>query len=165
MREKVILSIFVVLLFGSAIEAQKQYFPPGALDSNTSSDQFLSKWYSKQLRALDEPSLWLLSKTKKEEAYRFLWLRTFHRPVGIRIDVNADGTSRLTTKMTSGAGGYNPGHLVLNSTSSLTKEQTSLFLKRIKEQQFWELAPTRESGGDDGAQWILEGVNDGKYHI
>ena len=165
MRKRLLLSLFVLLLCGSVGRAQRQYFPPGALDSSPRSDQLLSDWYSKQLRALDEPSLWSLSKTQNEEAYRFLWLRTFHHPVAIRIDVNADGTSQVISKMTSGAGGYDPGQLVLNSKSLLTKDQTDSFLGKIKEHQFWQLPTKRESGGLDGAQWILEGVKDGKYHI
>ena len=165
MRKWFLLIVFVLLLFGSAIKAQHRYFPTGALDSSPGTDQFLSKWYSKQLTALDEPSIWLLSKNHKEETYRFLWLRTFHHPVAIRIDVNADGASWLTIKMTSGAGGYDPGHLLRNSKLLLTKEQTDVFLRKLKENQFWELAPTRESDGNDGAQWILEGAKDGKYHI
>jgi hypothetical protein len=165
MSKQLLLYVFVISLCGSAGRAQHQYFPPGALDSFPRSNQFLSDWYSKQLKALDEPSLWSLSKTQKEQAYRFLWLRTFHRPVAVRIEVNADGTSRLTTKMASGAGGYDPGQLVLNSKSLVTKEQTDSFLGKITGLLFWELAPTREPGGVDGAQWILEGVKDGKYHI
>jgi hypothetical protein len=85
--------------------------------------------------------------------------------VAIRIDVNADGTSQLISKMTSGAGGYEPGQLVLNSKTLLTKVQTDSFLGKIKEHQFWQLAAKREPGGLDGAQWILEGVKEGKYHI
>jgi len=85
--------------------------------------------------------------------------------VAIRIDVNTDGTSQLTTKMTSGAGGYDPGHLVQNSKSLLTKEQTSFLLEKIKEHQFWKLASAREPGGADGAEWILEGVKNGMYHV
>jgi hypothetical protein len=59
-------------------------------------------------------------------------------PVAVRIDVNGDGTSRLTTKIASGAGGYAPGHLVQNDTSALTKEQADWFLGKIHENKFWE---------------------------
>jgi hypothetical protein len=146
--------------------AQSQYFPPGALGDLPRSDQFLAEWYSKQLKALDEPSLWSLSKTRNEHSYRFLWLRTFHHPVAVRIDVNADGSSRLTTKMASGTGGYNPGQLVQSDKSALTKERTDWFLGKIEESKFWELAPVDNSRtGMDGAEWIIEGVKNGNYHI
>lgn len=146
--------------------AQSRYFPPGSLDDSPRADQFLYEWYSTQLQALDEPSLWSLSQTQKEQSYRFLWLRTFHHPMAIRIDMNVDGTSRLTTKLTSGAGGYGPGRLVQNDTSTLTKEQTDWFLGKIQEPKFWELAAFDKSRiGLDGAQWIVEGAKNGNYHI
>jgi hypothetical protein len=165
-RERFHIILLVLLSFGAVSMAQSRYFPPASLDDSPRADQFLYEWYSKQLKALDEPSLWDLSKTQKEQSYRFLWLRTFHHAVAIRIDVNADGTSRLTTKMTSGAGGYDPGHLVQNDTSTLTRERTDWFLRKIQENKFWELAPLDKSGiGLDGAQWIIEGVKDGNYRI
>jgi len=165
-RERFHTSVLVFLLFGATSMAQSRYFPPGSLDDSPRGDQFLYEWYSKQLKALDEPSLWTLSKTQKEQSYRFLWLRTFHHPVSVRIDVNGDGTSRLTTKIASGAGGYAPGHLVQNDTSALTKEQTDWFLGKIQENKFWELAPLDKSRlGTDGAQWIIEGVKNGNYRI
>lgn len=143
---------------------QTRYFPPRSLDEDARGDEFLSQWYSDELRTLDEPSLWELSKSKKEESYRFLWLRTFHHPIAVRIDIKADGSSQLTVKMTSGTGGFRPGHLVRNSKSFLTKEQTDSFLEKIKQHKFWELTPTREPGGNDGAEWILEGIKNGTYH-
>jgi hypothetical protein len=146
--------------------AQSRYFPTGSLDDSPRGDQFLYEWYSTQLKAFGEQSLWTLSKTQKEQSYRFLWLRTFHHPIAIRIVVNADGTSRLTTKMTSGAGGYGPGQLVQNETSAQTKERTDWFLGKIHENKFWELALFDKSRmGLDGAQWIIEGVKNGNYHI
>ncbi len=136
------------------------------MDDSPRLDHFCSDWYSKQLKALDEPSLWSRSKTQKEQSYRLLWLRTFHCPVVIRIDVSADGTSRLTLKMTDGTGGYAPGHLVLNDTSTLTREQTGWFLGEIEENNFWKLAAIDQSRmGLDGAQWIIEAVKNGSYHI
>ena len=84
----------------------------------------------------------------------------------IRIDVSADGTSRLTTKMTSGAGGYGPGQILHNRTSTLTREQTEWFLGKIEDNKFWRLSAVDKTRmGLDGAQWIIEGVKDGNYHI
>ncbi len=166
MGKRTCLSALFFLLYGAGSFAQSEYFPSGSLSEYVESDRFCARWYTEQLKALREPSLWLLSKTQKEQSYRFLWLRSFHHPVAIRIDVQPDGTSRLTTKITSGAGGYKPGHLLQDEKSTLTKEQTELFLRRIKENKFWDLEGIeKSSGGCDGAQWIIEGVNDGKYRV
>jgi hypothetical protein len=143
------------MLLASVTKAQVKYFPP----------DFHDNWYAPHLSALSEPSLWESSKTRKTQSYRFLWLRTFHHPISIRIDVNSDGTALLTTKMTSGAGGYKPGKLIQNETRTFTSEQTNWFLGKIEAHSFWKLPSTQEDRGVDGAQWIIEGVRNGTYHI
>jgi hypothetical protein len=166
MIRRFLLGIFALQLFASAGASQSRYFPPGSLGADSREDQFVYSWYSKQLKALDEPSLWALSKTEVGQSYRFLWLRTFHHPAAIRIDVNGDGTSQLTSKMCSGAGGYDPGHLIRNDKITLTKEQTDWFLGKIEENGFWKLASADTSApGNDGSQWVIEGVKDGNYHL
>jgi hypothetical protein len=147
---------------------QVKYFPAGVLSNNKRGDQFKSEWYSKQLQALEEPSLWELSKgpTPVKESYRFLWLRTFHQPVAIRVDMVENGTARLTVKMANGAGGYAPGKLIQNETLTLTKERTDRFLTLIEKNAFWKLPTLEESKmGCDGAQWVIEGVKGGTYHL
>lgn len=122
--------------------------------------------YTRYLTVLDEPSLWLLSRNQSSEAYRFLWLRTFHQPVVIRVAVNSDGTSRLTMKVTNGTGGYDPGRLVKSEIYALTRATTDLFLKSLEDNRLWQLASVdRSLIGADGAAWVIEAVKDGKYHV
>src|SRR5438034_8332234 len=97
------------------------------------------EWYSKFLTAMNEPSLWEESQTKKTQGYRFLWLRSFHHPVSIRLDISKDGTAVLTTKISNGAGGYEPGRLINNRTQRLGHDQTQRVLNRIEEFKFWTL--------------------------
>jgi hypothetical protein len=176
MRHLLSVAVTGFLFLCPAKASQTDYFPSGTLDDTAQSSLFKEQWYSDQLRAFKEPSLWELSKTQKSQTYRFLWLRSFHRPISVRLDIHEDGTGLLTTKATDGQGGSKPGGLVLNKTRILTKEQTNWALDRIKEVGFWGL-PTYEKPkesvgpngertvqiGVDGAQWILEGVKDGKY--
>jgi hypothetical protein len=178
MRQLLSVAVTAFLFLCPAKASQTDYFPPGTLDDTAQSSHFKEQWYSDQLQALKELSLWELSKTQKTQTYRFLWLRTFHRPISVRLDIHQDGTALLTTKATDGQGGYKPGRLVLGKTRALTKEQTSWALDRIKEVGYWGL-PTYEKPkegvgpngektvqiGLDGAQWILEGVKNGKYQV
>ena len=155
MRRATCLVFLTVILLASVTKAQVKYFPP----------DFPANWYTQHLSALNESSLWESSQTQKTQSYRFLWLRTFHHPIVVRIDVNANGTSLLTTKMTSGAGGYKPGKLILNERRTLTSEQTNWFLGKIEVHNFWKLPSIQEDRGVDGAQWIIEGARNGTYHI
>jgi hypothetical protein len=92
--------------------------------------------------------------------------RSFDQPIAVRVDVNADGTSRLTIKMATGAGGYAAGKLVRSDTYKLTREKTVWFLGKIEENKFWELPSVDRSRiGADGAAWVIEGVKNGSYHV
>jgi hypothetical protein len=154
----------LLLIILSAVQASAQYFPNKSVDSR--GGEFKNHWYSTQLRALQEPSLFLSAKDPSAESYRFLWLRTFHHPIAIRLDARPDGTSVLTTKVASGAGGYQPGDLSENSSQVLSKEQTDAFRSCLNKLHFWQAPnPVNDQRGTDGSQWIIEGVKHGKYHV
>jgi hypothetical protein len=158
----------LLLLCGlGAAFAQEPYFPQGVLEDNAQGDSFRSSWYSKHLKAFEEPSLLQKSKGSSAQSYRFVWLRTFHHPIILRVDVRADGSAELTTKVSNGAGGYEPGKLIENTSRPLTQRQTETFVATIQRLQFWDLPTheTPETVGCDGSQWIIEGIKDGKYHV
>jgi hypothetical protein len=147
----------LLALCGSSVG--QQYFPEAAFDKQKKSNDFAVEWYSQQLKALQEPSLWETSKNIKGQVYRFLWLRSFHHPVVVRLNVNDDATGDLVTKVADGHGGYPPGKLIENRTQRLSKQQTQSFLDEVKELKYWDL-PTREEENPkdvhlDGAQWIV----------
>jgi len=155
MLRRICILLLAALSFAPFTTAQTKYFPP----------DFPPAYYEKHLTALNEPSLWEASKGQKTESYRFLWLRTFHHPIAVRVDLKADGTSLLTTKISSGSGGYDPGKLIQDETLGLTREQTNRFLGQIEADNFWKLPSVQRDRGVDGAQWIIEGIRNGSYHV
>jgi hypothetical protein len=155
----------VLFLSVITLYAQDNYFPKDALSSYDRVAASRARWYSDQLRALDERSLLEAANNPSVQSYRFVWLRTFHHPVTVRLDIRVDGTGELTSKIASGAGGYKPGKLIENKSRILSKEQTNKFLDQVKDAGFWELPSYEENFGVDGSQWIIEGVKDGKYHV
>jgi hypothetical protein len=165
-KAKRIWPALLLIMTTAATSGQTIYFPNRLFDQDAKWDKFTSDWYGGQLKALQEPSLLSLSKDKTTQSYRFLWLRTFHHPVSVRIDIHADGTALLTTKIASGAGGYAPGHLITNTSKPLTKTETQVFLNKVDKEKFW-MQPVKPKGplGEDGSEWIIEGVKDGKYHL
>jgi hypothetical protein len=142
-----------------------RYFPEASLDERKDLSEFREQWYSKQLTALEEPSLLEVAKDKTAESYRFTWLRTFHHPVSVRLDILGDGSGVLIAKMASGAGGYDPGKVILNEKAKLAKQQIDAFLLQLRKAGFWTLPTMKKEMGDDGAEWILEGVKTGNYHV
>jgi hypothetical protein len=140
-------------------EPSFHYFPA------TMVDQFRAQWYGRFLDAYKEPSLWERSENALDQSYRFTWLRTFHHPVVIRVDVRSDGICVLTAKVGLGSGGYDPGMLIMSDTRPLNKQQSEWFLNRVA-LRFWNV-PKEDTkpGGLDGSQWIIEGVDNSRYQV
>jgi hypothetical protein len=159
------LTALATAILAILVMPQDSYFPNGALSDYDRADSFKARWYSDQLRALEEPSLLEEANMQSRQSYRFLWLRTFHHPVAVRLDITPDGTGKLTVKIANGAGGYKPGKLIENKSPLVTQKQTDKFLQHVKDAGFWELSSYEKTSGCDGAEWIIEGVKDGKYHV
>ena len=166
MRTACGLAIALVAMYAAGPE----YFPLGSLGETPRDDRFRADWYSKRLAALQEPSIWGMSRQAPTvEVYRFLWLRSFHNPISVRLNVASDGTGVLTSKETNGKAGHDPETLIRNTSERLSKEQTQWFLRRLDDVGFWKL-PARQQVPErtshlDGAQWIVEASKDGHYQI
>ena len=161
--------ILLLALVATGLLSAQEYFPPGILGKTQQEHESRVAWYSRQLKALREQSLWeLAQKDPKAEVYRFLWLRSVGRPVAVRIVVRAGGSGWINSRMTTGQGAYDPGHITRYGMSWLRKSLTQSFLAAIGSTNFWKM-PTllgTDSGASpsQSAQWIIEGVKDGQYH-
>jgi hypothetical protein len=134
-----------------------EYFLPGEIDSNHARvDQFVRAWYSKHLLAMNEPSL-LPVPGASGETYRFLWLRTFHHPVAVRVGRVGNMLSIHRVEL-DGAGGYEPGRILLSDEMPLEQAAWSAFLAQLNECDFWGLPSSESVVGVDGAQWVFEGI-------
>jgi hypothetical protein len=145
----------------------KQYFPPGTFGGDfEGSDLFAQQWYSGNLFALGESPLFSELVPPRNAIYRFLWLRSFHNPVSVRLHVFPDGRGIGVLKVSDGAAGFHPGTLVRDKEFQLNAADTSAFLDLLSRAHFWK-EPTHASSapGDDGAQWMVEGKTDARYHV
>jgi hypothetical protein len=124
----------------------------------------INEWYSKQLRAMNESSLLDISDDGTE-VYRFLWLRTFHHPVSVRLERDRYFAQLVSIEL-NGAGGYEPGTVWRTDNISVSDEQWVEFILLLNKATFWnQETHRRDDAGLDGSQWVLEGVKDGRYHV
>ena len=72
------------------------YFPANSFSGELSLDSFIQNWYASALYSFKEPVL--SQKFVGHNIYRFLWLRSFHRPVVFSLHHNQD-LVWLTTKI------------------------------------------------------------------
>lgn len=141
-----------------------RYFPAGIFSGDDSQNDFRTDWYSEHLTAMNEPSL-LFPDDSQQESYRFLWLRSFHHPVAVRI-WSSGQNQYVSVKELNGAGGYEPGKLINDGVYPVPKERWAECKRLLEEIGYWELPIVEDDlVGVDGAQWILEGMRDGRYHL
>ena len=150
-----LLAPILLLVAAAAVAGDVHYYPPD-----------VSSWATQHLTAMKEPSLFAPHEKAAREEYRFLWLRTFHKPIAIRIWSEGSAAQMRVVRL-SGAGGYEPGHIESDTATKVTPEDWKRFRDCIAKAQFWQM-PTKESAeelGLDGSRWILEGRDAAKYHV
>lgn len=126
-------------------------------------DDFVMKWYSMQLYAMKEPLLF--NKKSDKEVFRFTLLRTFDKPVVIRIEKDRENYS-LFWKVCSGEGGYDPGEIEVNECRNIEKQEWDIFQQKLHDLDFWNRNIGRQIGlGHDGSEWILEGAEPSRYRV
>lgn len=126
-------------------------------------DTFVNQWYSKMIFKMKEPVL--INYKGDKEIYRFTWLRSFHHPMVVRLE-KQNTSIKLFSKVCNGAGGYEPGQLIFDTTLNVTDDQYKLLIQKIDSMNFWNLeTEQREDRGLDGSEWILEAVRDNNYHM
>ncbi len=150
--------------------ADDNYFPVGVFSPHEGELNWTRKFYSSSLAAMQEPPLFPL-KDKNVEAYRFLWLRSFHPPVSLRL-WQTGNQSYMSTKQLSDVGVPIDGEaiftktLAVNETRSITQEEWAHFQELLKKAGFWSMPTADENPiGLDGAGWLLEGVKQDQYHV
>jgi hypothetical protein len=125
--------------------------------------QFRDDLYSGYLKAMNE--LPLASLVDEDESYRFLWLRSFHRPVMVHVWRTGDRYFTVVKRLNRRSGSA-PGTFDLYWARSLSVDDWDTFIMQLEQSEYWQM-PTRDNRmmAQDGAQWILEGYRDGRYHV
>jgi hypothetical protein len=147
-----------------------QYFPTGAFDIDRVNSG-RATWYANTLVALDEPSLFASRDDKSLQVYRFLWLPSFQLPISVRLTVNPDGTGLIVARSVDTHTGVlgkiasDTGRLVVDKNVVVEKAQVDVFLRELQAFSFWTMPTEIRQSGMDGAQYILEGVRRGEYHV
>jgi hypothetical protein len=152
-----------------AISEKRKYkngfFPVGAFEDGwQDSDSGKNDGYGEFLRPMGERSLFEPTRGNTE-IYRFLWLRSFHHPISVRLE-RSDYSFKLVSVELSGKGGYEPGRKLRTDNIIVSEDEWCKFMSLLEAASFWS-QPTSDprQSGRDGAQWVLEGVRRNRYHI
>jgi hypothetical protein len=149
-----------LLLAGCRAPEPIDYFPAGTFSaSDPKMDDVLRERFAKHLTAMQEPSL-----VHAPNSVRFLYLRTFHYPIAVRIDGRKDGAILAAVEV-SGAGGSEPGGVRRRTGRELTADEWAQLQAQIGALNAWESSSVIPPRSPDGAEWILEASLGGRYHV
>lgn len=134
---------------------------PGVLERRVVQQYFEDEWYSGQLSAFGEPSLYR-RPAATPRSIRFTWIRSFHDPVVVRIDTAADGRQTMTARRRPGGQGFGLEPGVDRDTELVRKlsvaEETAL-QAAIDDVGLFEAPASGCPFGVDGAEWIIEAAD------
>lgn len=157
---------------GPSPRSASAFFPAGAFEQSDRSAAFVAEWYTKHLVAMREPPMHE-HQARGEAALRFLWLRTWARPIAVRA-VRTDAGADLFIKRASGMGGYGAGsigfvaRLFRGAIQRSVKLGPSAWIQLenvLDRARFDDIGTQPTTLGADGAEWVLEAVRNGKYRI
>jgi hypothetical protein len=135
-----------------------KYFPPGTFTSRAA--DFQVAWYSSDMYQLGETPLWPPS-SENEKTFRFTYLGAFSGPKAVTLTVLPDGGGKAKMTMIHQL----PEQAKGEQLSTVPANRVSDFLKHLDRAHFWEMPTESQHRGFDGAEWLMEGVQDGRYHI
>jgi hypothetical protein len=125
---------------------------------------FESDWYSESLRRMKEPRLPDLAKDANAEVYRLLILPTWGNSIAVRVERH-DELYKLSARRLDGQAGYDPGKLVESKDIQLGADDSKTLADLIRNLNLFKLSTDDGVLGNDGDEWIMEGVSQGKYHV
>jgi hypothetical protein len=134
------------------------YFPPGTFASLAG--RLRVAWFSSAMYEMGETPLWPPSP-ENEGIFRFTYLGVFTGPKAVTLTLLPDGTG--TVKMITVP--QPPDQSKREQLAAVPQSRVLDFLNHLDHAHFWEMPTESDDRGFDGAEWILEGVHDGKYHI
>ena len=141
----------------------RPYFPKGSGNETT---EWLDPSNTRLLAKMKEPSLFDQGDKRPELEVRFLWLRSFHDPISVRVWTTPEGSFIRTARIRKNQEEPSlPGTLV-ETTRVLDAAETKSFTAALTKAPL--AAPMNETektlpGGFDGAEWFFESYMEKKY--
>lgn len=108
---------------------------------------------------MGEPSL---ACDTRQPVYRFLWLRTFHAPIVVRVEKRNDAMHLVAVRL-DGEGGYGPGREVERIDRVMSDQEMDVFNEALANAWIWTSPDAPETRGLDGSRWIIEARDGSRY--
>ncbi|MDB6077765.1 MAG: hypothetical protein JWO82_1512, partial [Akkermansiaceae bacterium] len=159
---------FCLLLLGPLRAEEKPHDPPLFPIEKNGGDGVSpakGKIFSDRLRELHEASLMPLADDENAEVYRLILVNYWdtHATV-IKLTKKDDGYEVMLACPEVGKPGEATRKLE-RRVGKLDAGTVEGFQNRLKAASFFTMPTVGKNAGDDGEDWVLEAVRDGKYHV
>jgi len=135
------------------------YFPPETFVGR--SGNFAVRWFSREMYALGEKPLWP-PRPGSETTYRITVLPALSaRRESVALTVLADGTGRVKFRMKDSR----RRDLDADDLYTINTQHAANFSAAWNRSDFWKLPTESTDRGLDGVEWILEAVQNDRYHV
>ena len=131
------------------------FFPPAVLRSYRTV-------YAEYLAAMGEPRLDRFADSADVAAVRFLWLRSFHVPMAVRLMRRGPAYALIAVQL-GPPDRDRPGGLLRRDSIALDAGTWSQLTAPVASVHFWQ--PSAPIVGLDGARWVIESVTPGAYQV
>ena len=117
--------------------------------------------YSRTLFAFGEAPLWKIAPPQ-EKSWRLTYVGAWGNSKTVSLFIHRDGTGTVRLKTYKGV--EKEDSQFIDSTG-VSRDQVKRFLEAVRLANFWNVPTVLPSRGLDGADWVLEGAEDGQYHV
>ena len=144
--------------------AEDSYFPIKTKAGDEGVTAYQSKWYGDSLEQMKEPQLPEFTKDVDADVYRITILPTWGNSIAVRVERHGEFYS-LSSRRLDGQAGFYPGKLVESKDIALDAADSKALAGLIQNLVFFQMSTEDDVRGNDGDEWIIEGVSHGRYHV
>jgi hypothetical protein len=131
------------------------------LGGNFPDSTFGGSWYSRELPSLGEEPLWPLAPGTVS-AFRIIVSPCLSSgSESASLTILPDGTGRIRFR----ARDLRKLNLTTDKSYTLDAQQIAKFLGALERTEFWKMPTDSSRHGFDEADWIVEGTQNGTYHV
>ena len=153
----------LVVLPSRKIQSQDTdiYFPEGVFSSDPGTSERKAEIYSRRLKLMSETPIFA-ANNPPTEVYRFLWGRSFHSPIMIRVQKSGNNYSLVLKKAKK-----QDSDIIIEKEEerTITSKEWNTFINHLNKLSFWNYSSFNDKVCLDGATWMLEGSRNKKYHM
>ncbi len=150
------------------LDADPQYFPTGAFGIDGAFEASINACF---LRAMQEAPLPELVTLETAQVFRLTLIPAWRPPFIVRLAVRSDGTGTLAVKAAKSQ--RNAGVITVGRTEAISKSDVDVFLTLVEAAGFWSMSTKEVYSKDprvivqvmDGEKWVIEGAQNGRYHV